>query len=414
MGTNPTFHLNGHEDTLLDSPSTFEGQAFHPALPKGRGPGTLHAEPGSLRFTPDDSSVPPVALPFDGIALRLGGASDRVLFFTHPEHPDVTLYTSDHRILEHSAMSSQASVVAQVGAVKRRKNVLRFSFAAVLGTLVLAVLGLILAWGPIIGWVTDQVPPELEVKLGDVVFGQVQTQTALIRDETLEAELDRLAAPLLDALPETGYAFDLHLADDPSLNAFAIPGGHVVIHSGLILAAETPEEVLGVLGHELAHVTERHSLRQIVGSAGLFVVVQTLLGDVTGLAAVLADGGTQLLTLGFSRDHELEADAVGWRTLLDADIDPEGMITFFETLEAEQQEMLGEDVAALESTLAFLSTHPATSERIEMLREMWERLDSKAFPEINFDFYAFQEQVRQVITHDTSPETAPDAPPETL
>ncbi len=143
-----------------------------------------------------------------------------------------------------------------------------------------------------------------------------------------------------------------------------------------------------MLGHELAHVTERHSLRQMVGSAGLFVVVQALLGDASGLAAVLVDGSTELLNLSFSRDHELEADRAGWQYLLEAGIDPRGMIDFFETLEQET----GDDMSG---ALSFLSTHPATGDRIETLHQELEALPSMEFPALEVDFEAFQERVRK-------------------
>ena len=102
----------------------------------------------------------------------------------------------------------------------------------------------------------------------------------------------------------------------------------MVIHSGLLMAADSPEEIAGVLGHEIAHVTQRHSIRSIMSSAGLFLVLQTMLGDVTSIVAVLANNSAFLLSRKFSRDFERRADNQGWEYLLAADIKPEGMITF--------------------------------------------------------------------------------------
>ncbi|NDF00004.1 MAG: hypothetical protein EB034_17270, partial [Verrucomicrobia bacterium] len=90
-------------------------------------------------------------------------------------------------------------------------------------------------------------------------------------------------------VPQDRYPFKLHIIEDASLNAFALPGGNVAIHSGLLLTADSPEEVLGVLGHELSHVTKQHGLRGIVQSLGLYAVVTTFFGDVSGLAAILVN-----------------------------------------------------------------------------------------------------------------------------
>ncbi|MCG8461275.1 MAG: M48 family metallopeptidase [Holophagales bacterium] len=393
-------------------PSSFEGSAFHPALPSGRAPGVLTIEPGRIRFYSATEPRQQIDIPFDGLGLRLGGASDRILFFSHPSLPEISVYTSDHRLLRHPLMASQASVAAEVAKVARRKTRLRAGTIGILAAIVLAIVGLVALKDPLVGLAASAVPPEAEVKLGDMVFGQIRATTNLVTDSGIDAELDELAAPLMASLPDTGYPFELHLADDPSLNAFALPGGNVVLHSGLVLRADTPEEILGVLGHEVAHVTERHSLEQIISSVGIFVLVQTFLGDVSGIAAVIADGGLEMLTLGFSRDAEREADAVGWDYLAAAEIDPRGMITFFEKLYEEEQKALG-DVADYQEALSFLSTHPATGERIESLRERaTEELRGRRFPKSSFDLEAFQDRIRQVIT-DTTSGDPPSAPGET-
>lgn len=368
--------------------STFACKSYAPDLPGGLADGQLHISANGLRFVAHNPSLPALELPLEGLDLRLGGAMDHMIFFSHPSHPDVSLHTEDQGVLAHPALAQLPALVAKTKAVRRKKNWIRYGVYGFGGAVALVVLALVLSWGLLIGWLVDRIPPALEIQLGEVVFSQVQIQYDFLEGDDLEGELDRLAAPLLETLPDTGYPFDLHLVDDPTLNAFAVPGGHIVVHSGLIEAAETPEEVLGVLGHELAHVTERHSLRQMVGSAGLFVVVQALLGDASGLAAVLVDGSTELLSLSFSRDHELEADRVGWQYLLEAGIDPRGMIDFFETLEEET----GDDMSG---ALSFLSTHPATDDRIETLHRELEALPSMDYRSLEVDFEAFQERVRR-------------------
>jgi predicted Zn-dependent protease len=146
------------------------------------------------------------------------------------------------------------------------------------------------------------------------------------------------------------------VADSPAVNAFAAPGGIVVVNAGLIRAAGSPEEVAGVLAHEIAHAELRHGLRAMVKGAGLRLLAALALGDYSG--TVLAEGAKQLTELGFSREAEREADRDGLRRLVAARIDPAGMVRFFEKLAQE------ESLAPPE----LLSTHPATEERLAGLR----------------------------------------------
>ncbi len=392
----------------IPASTTFEASAFAPEFendPGGRAPGALRVEPGRLVFEPSGDERRPLELPFRGLEMRLGGASDRLIFFSHPDRPGVSLHTSDRRVLDHPHLATEAGIVAQVAKGRGRRRRGQLTTVAVLLGLVLALAGLVMLKDPLVGFVASQIPPGLEVQLGDVAFRQVTLQTELLRDPDLEQQLGALAAPLLNAIPDTGYPFDLHLADDPTLNAFALPGGHVVLHSGLVLSAESEDEVLGVLAHEIAHVTKRHSLHQLISTAGVFILFQTLLGDVSGIAAVIADGGFQLLTLQFSRDHELEADDAGFEYLLGAGIDPRGMLSFFETLQEEQEELLGQ-AAGLERSLSFLSTHPATAERIERLTEKLSiaGTTTPTSPRRDFDFAAFQDKIRE-STAETASET---------
>ena len=393
MTTNP-------QNTASHGPVSFAAQAFHPDLPGGRGPGELRIEGAKVVFTPSevmgDAAGRPIEIPFDGLEMRLGGASDRLIFFSHPDLDEVSVYTSDHAVLDHPSLAAQPAVAAQVQGVRGKKTRARMITAAILVALVGAIVGLVLLKDPLVGLVTDWVPASAEVKLGEVFFRQIRASTDLVQDPTLDADLDALVEPLLRAIPETGYPFDFHLAHDPTLNAFAIPGGHVVLHSGLILEAESAEEVLGVLAHEIAHVTERHSLRQLVSAAGMYVLVQALLGDVSGLVAVIADGGLRLLTLEFSRDHEREADDVGFDILVQAGIDPRGMVAFFETLRAEQEELLG-DSSAAHDKLTFLSTHPATDERIDHLETRLVDAEARNFDPVVFDFEGFKERLRHEL-----------------
>jgi predicted Zn-dependent protease len=165
------------------------------------------------------------------------------------------------------------------------------------------------------------------------------------------------------------FSFDFYLVEDSSINAFALPGGRVVIHSGLLLNAASAEEVAGVLAHEISHVTLRHHIRGLVSRVGTVLLVQAVFGDASALLATLSELGGNLSSLKNSRAFELEADRRGWELLKRAEINPHGMISFFQTLKKEQNVVH----KTIEENFSFLSTHPNTDERIQVLKKFWQK-----------------------------------------
>ena len=213
--------------------------------------------------------------------------------------------------------------------------------------------GLMLAIEPLADRVVAHTPAAVEAQIGDAVLARTRAEGRMITDgpafEALQTIGKRLARP--------GETLQFHLAGRADINAFAAPGGVVVVYSGLMKKAASAEEVAGVLAHEIAHVELRHSLRQLVKSAGLRVILAAAAGDY----AALGGWAAQLGELKFSRDAEREADARGLERLAEARIAPGGMLRFFETLAQLEAERPGQ-------LPALFSTHPATAERLTRLR----------------------------------------------
>ncbi|MCH7943570.1 MAG: M48 family metallopeptidase [Proteobacteria bacterium] len=145
----------------------------------------------------------------------------------------------------------------------------------------------------------------------------------------------RSLARLTDRLVETidsRYTFRVAVADAGPVNAFAAPGGYIVLYRGLIADARSADDVAGVLAHEIGHVIERHATEGIVRATGLALIVQLLLGDPTGVLGIGAAAGELLLSLAYSRDDEAEADAIAVDMLAAAGIDSDGFVRFLQRM----------------------------------------------------------------------------------
>lgn len=395
-------------EVLAQNDRRVAGGAFHPDLPNGRASGELLISADAVHF---ESEKGDFDLPADGMKIELGGASDRLIFFSHSSHPKVVIHTSDHSVLDHPVLMSNPIFAAQRAKVRSKKRMAMFLLVGVVVGLIGLLAGTFLSRDRMVKVAANAVPVDWEVKAGDKLFEQLMVSKKLVTDKQLDAQLKLITDPLVAGIKDNRYPLKFHIIEDPTFNAFAMPGGNVVLHSGLLMAADSPEEIAGVLGHEIAHVTQRHSIRSILSSAGLFLVVQTMLGDVSGIVAVLANNSTFLLSRKFSRDFERDADNNGWRYLLAADIKPDGMITFFKKMQEEEkrlQEKVKEatSIDMSSASLEVLSTHPATEERMKNLQAKWDKLDKKSgYQTFDLNYAQFKDSLRAKLhlSEDTKP-----------
>jgi len=207
--------------------------------------------------------------------------------------------------------------------------------------------------GRLAAWATPLVPLEVDRKLGQASSAQL----ALVRSECSEratAYVVLLTGPLLEAAGPLPFEFEFVVQRDESVNAFALPGGYVTVNSGLLEAAESGEEVAGVIGHEIQHALLRHGTKRILRELGGSMVLSLLTfgGEPTGIGALSG----RLTSLAYDRGQESEADVRGVDLLVRAGVDPRGLARFFERLSREG----GPTPPAL------LSTHPDPGERSQL------------------------------------------------
>jgi predicted Zn-dependent protease len=211
--------------------------------------------------------------------------------------------------------------------------------------------------------VAARVPISWEVRLGDTVVDHLVPAENRCDDPILLDHLEQIVSALAARSPSP-YTLKIYVADDDTLNAFAAPGGAIVILRGLLKRTTRPEELAGVLAHEIQHITQRHSTRAILHHASAGVLVAALTGDVSGVAAFGLDAARNLGLLRYSRENETAADEKGLEMILAAGIDPSGMIAFYEVLAREGP--------TLPRPLHYLATHPATGERVARIRQLAE------------------------------------------
>jgi predicted Zn-dependent protease len=207
---------------------------------------------------------------------------------------------------------------------------------------------------------------EEERKLGREEADEVERTVGLVRDPGLLRYVRQVADRLIQVAPAADVVWDVNVTDDTEPNAFALPGGWLYVTRGLLVLLNSEDELAGVLGHEMAHVLQRHAARRVRAAtpfallfgipAGILGTVSPTLGGIIGGTGRLA---SSLALAPYSRDQEREADQLGIALAARAGFDPAALASFLHTLER-QDALAGRDPDRQD----FLSTHPATPERV--------------------------------------------------
>ncbi len=271
--------------------------------------------------------------------------------------------------------------------IQLRKSVAAFTLVAFV-TVTLAPLGfapIVHAEGlPDLGDASDSMVTEPQERaIGKRIMLEVRGDRAFVDDPEIVEYINslgtRLVAASKGATNDNRREFEFFVMNDDAINAFALLGGFVGFHSGLILASRTESELAGVMGHEISHVLQRHAARGAMGQRGgglmqLAALAVAILAarsgsSSAGQATEAAIVGGQALAaqsqLDYSRDFEREADRTGIQVMMRAGFDPEGMVGFFDRLLRANRHNDGK-------APGYLRTHPLTTERIA---DMQNRVD---------------------------------------
>jgi beta-barrel assembly-enhancing protease len=203
-------------------------------------------------------------------------------------------------------------------------------------------------------WAADKITVAQEVRLGERLFDEMGASLEFLPEDALADEVVEHIGVRIAA--GSGLPFHFHVARNDEASAYALPGGHVVVFTGLLKAADSADEVAGVLAHQISHVTLRHSLQGLIHQVGLRAVLAVMLGDFVGSGwGSMAD---DFRSIRYSLEMEQEADKKALGLLQRAALASGGLASFFEKMADEQA--FGVD---------FLNQHPVDEERLDALRQ---------------------------------------------
>lgn len=315
---------------------------------------TAELWPGQLVFKEQVSDAPVAAWKLDDIQILDEIKPGQPVRLTSSKNPASRLTLADDAFIQ----SIEAALPAEAKTAARQIPSWTQVFTYIV--LVLAgVWGIYLAAPVALQVATNALPLSWEVKLGDKFINGFKKSveandkrdfcTGNRGNDVLDGLVDRLAQHA-----DSPFKFRVYVTNHKQVNAFAAPGGHIILFIGLIHKAKSPDEVAAVLAHEMAHIIKRHSANAIIRQQGLSFVFDLLLGD--GLFSTI---GQTFTALSYGRDLERDADAVGLELLEKENISVKGFQTFFA--------QLAEDHKNVEDLFKYLSTHPTSASRAALV-----------------------------------------------
>jgi TonB family protein len=208
------------------------------------------------------------------------------------------------------------------------------------------------------------ISPELERKLGEEIFD------AFIKDQNINQHEPTLQ--ILNKCNHMGEYFNaanmveieiVIVENDSIKNAFALPGGYIIIYRGILNMLDNENELMALIAHEVGHIHLRHGLRRIIRQAYTRFIIASFFGNSQDISKILVDNSSTLLNLAYDRDEEEAADVFALNALKRMDLNTEGLLTLFQKLQ---------EVESEQKIPTFLSTHPATASRIKFIQQQIE------------------------------------------
>jgi predicted Zn-dependent protease len=254
--------------------------------------------------------------------------------------------------------------------------------------------------------------PVVERRLGEEIMNDIRRDHDYLDDDQVLEYLNNFGNALVEAAPgargDANFDFFFFAVRDPMLNAFALPGGFIAVHSALLIAAQSESELASVMSHEIGHVEQRHIARMLGQqkqdallplAALILAALASKAGPDAAIGVMMGGQGLAIQRqLNFSRDAEREADRVGFQIMRSAGFDTSGMVSFFKRLQ-NTTKLYGE-------IPAYLSSHPLTGERIADIQARIRDVPKQSRPD-SIEFHLVRARAR--VLQDTSAQGRADA-----
>jgi Zn-dependent protease with chaperone function len=240
-----------------------------------------------------------------------------------------------------------------------RSNGFKGLVAITFGFIAVVLLSYFFVLPPVAEFMAARMPQSMEEQIGDKMYNQ------MVEGYSINQPLTKKANEFWRAMNvESPYTVNITVVSEETPNAFALPGGQIVVFDGIIKEMKSYDEMAALLGHECTHVRLKHTMRSMSRNLAGYLFISILLNDASGTIALLASNANTLKELSFTRELEHQADEGGYSLLRSKQIDPEGMLRLFSTLKKAEGDM---------TIPRFMSTHPLTDERIDYIKSQLKR-----------------------------------------
>lgn len=367
----------------------FEGGVFHESIPGGRASATIQVTAGGVSAV--TSTTQQFEVRYNDCVLDVGGASGRMVFVRTTDRK-LTIFCEDRQFPKALEMDAGPDVVAQLSSVRssRWAEGFRWRMWLFVGTAVCLLLLIGGYYGLL--WTAkssiDAIPLSVDSQIGKVAFDSRDMEGPQVTDPIVVNAVKAMIERLEPHAELKGLTFEVQVVNSSDVNAYCLPGGKMVVFTGLLKKSKSAEQVAGVLSHEMSHAIKRHGLRRVMESVGIVVAVELLAGDVGGLASLGVELGKSAALTSYSREAETEADLTGVRMLHAAAVDPLELASFFE--------MLKVDEPGAAAVVKWLSTHPQHDERIALIRGELAKLPPQQYRALDIDWEEVQQRLQEI------------------
>jgi Zn-dependent protease with chaperone function len=371
------------------SAEEFEGGVLSDAIAGARASATIELSASGVEAL--TSTGQKFSIRYRDCQLDIGGATGRMVFCRTTDRK-LTIFCEDRRFPTALQLDAGIELAEQLATVRglRRSESLRWQA----WLCVAAIVSLLSLFGGYYGLIAAAkasiaaVPLSVDEKIGRLALDSMDLAGTPVTDDRIVDAIKAIIVRLEPHVELKGLNFDVRVMDSPEVNAFCLPGGKMVVNTGLLRKAKTAEQVAGVLGHEMAHAIKRHGLQRTTESLGIQVSIELMIGDVGGLVALGVELGKSAALTSYSREAETEADLVGMRLLHAAAVDPLELANFLEMLQGK-----GDDSP---DAIAWLSTHPQLAVRIATIRGELAKLEAQQYRPLDIDWDDVQKHLKRL------------------